>query len=132
LEQTGGELLTVRLFRAASVPIKRHTKIQGQANPFDPAWELYFEKRLDVTMEQNLSGKRRLLYLWKNQDGLCPVCHQKITKLTGWHSHHVEWRSKGGSDGAENRRLLHPTCHMQLHHGTIGASPFPTRDMREP
>jgi len=129
LEQTRGEPLTVRLFRAANVPIKRHTKIQGQANPFDPAWELYFEKRLDVTMEQSLSGKRRLLYLWRNQDGLCPVCHQKITTLTGWHSHHVEWRSKGGGNGAENRRLLHPTCHMRLHHGTTGASPCPTRDI---
>jgi RNA-directed DNA polymerase len=125
LKQTKGDPLTVRLFRAASVPIKRHIKIQGHANPFDPAWELYFEKRLDVTMEQNLTGKRRLLYLWKNQQGLCPVCHQKITKLTGWHSHHVEWRSKGGSDATENRQLLHPTCHMRLHHGLTGASPCP-------
>jgi RNA-directed DNA polymerase len=125
LKQTDGELLTVRLFQAASVPIKRHIKIQGKANPFDPAWEPYFEKRLDVAMEQSLSGKRRLLYLWENQNGLCPVCHQKITKLTGWHSHHVVWRSKGGSDGAENRVLLHPTCHMRLHHGPAEASPCP-------
>jgi RNA-directed DNA polymerase len=70
--------------------------------------------------------------LWKNQQGLCPVCHQKSTTLTGWHSHHVAWRSKGGSDGVENRQLLHPTCHIHLHHGPIGASPCPAGDIREP
>jgi RNA-directed DNA polymerase len=114
LKQTDGDPLTVRLFQAASVPIKRHIEIQGKANPYDPAWEPYFKKRLDVAMEQSLSGKRRLLYLWDNQSGPCPVCHQTITKLTGLHSHHVVWRSQAGSDGAENRVLLHPTCHMRL------------------
>jgi len=35
---------------AARIPIKRHTKIRGEANPYDPAWETYYEKRLDVKM----------------------------------------------------------------------------------
>jgi RNA-directed DNA polymerase len=117
LKQTGQPSLSVRLFRASSVPIKRHVKIQGKANPFSLDWEIYFERRLDVQMEQNLAGKRRLLELWTRQQGLCPVCHQKITKLTGWHSHHVVWRSRGGSDAQGNRQLMHPNCHMQLHHG---------------
>src|SRR5437868_9612082 len=43
-----GAFETVRLFRAAQTPIKRHTKVQGAANPYDPAWEVYFEKRLGV------------------------------------------------------------------------------------
>jgi len=105
----------VYLQRAIDVKIQRHTPIQGAANPFDPAWETYFEKRLDVKMERNLAGKRRLLNLWKEQGGLCPMCNQKITKITGWHSHHLMWRSKGGTDGVENRVLLHPNCHRQLH-----------------
>src|SRR5205807_7851196 len=41
--------------------------------------------------------------------------HQKITKITGWHSHHILWRSKGGPDTKDNRVLLHPTCHQQVH-----------------
>jgi RNA-directed DNA polymerase len=110
-----GVLETVRLFRAAQTPIKRHTKIRGEANPFDPAWEVYFEKRLGVKMESTLRGKRQLLALWRSQNGLCPICNQKITKITGWHSHHILWRSKGGSDGVENRVLLHPICHQQVH-----------------
>jgi RNA-directed DNA polymerase len=106
---------TWHLTRADNVPITRHVKIRGEANPYDPEWESYFEKRLDVRMEATLKGKRWLLTLWKEQRGLCPICNQKITKISGWHSHHILWRSKGGSDRAENRVLLHPTCHQQVH-----------------
>jgi RNA-directed DNA polymerase len=110
------------LTQADSVPITRHVKIQGEANPYDPMWESYFEKRLDAHMAATLKGKRWLLSLWKEQNGLCPVCHQKITKLTGWHSHRILRRSKGGSDTAANRVLLHPTCHKQVHSQGISVS----------
>jgi RNA-directed DNA polymerase len=110
-----GKTKRVYLRRATDVKIQRHIPIQGDANPFDPVYETYFEKRLDVKMEGNLNGKRRLLHLWEEQNGLCPMCKQKITKITGWHSHHIIWRSKGGTDGVDNRVLLHPNCHMQLH-----------------
>lgn len=33
------------LFRAATLPIKRHTKVRSDANPFDPAWYDYFQRR---------------------------------------------------------------------------------------
>ena len=99
-----------------NVAIHRHVKIKGQANPYDPTWEMYFEARLGVKMSATLKGRRQLLYLWKEQNGRCPVCNEKITELTGWHNHHKIWRSHGGSDGVDNRVLLHPTCHMQVHH----------------
>lgn len=110
-----GQVKVVRLLAASSIRIERHTKIRARANPYDPVWEQYFEKRLDVSMVTRLKGKRWLIHLWKEQQGLCPVCLQKITKITGWHSHHILWRSKGGSDRVENRVLLHPTCHQQVH-----------------
>ncbi len=110
-----GQVKVVRLLAASSIRIERHTKIRAEANPYDPAWETYFEKRLDVQMEARLKGRRWLRHLWKEQNGLCPVCTQKITRITGWHSHHLLWRSKGGTDSAENRVLLHPTCHQQVH-----------------
>jgi RNA-directed DNA polymerase len=106
---------TIWLRRASDTPIKRHTKIKGEANPYAPEWEIYFEERLGLKMADNLRQRRQLLRLWKEQDGLCPVCKQKITKLTGWHNHHIVWRTHGGSDNAENRVLLHPTCHQQVH-----------------
>jgi RNA-directed DNA polymerase len=115
LKDEEGQIKVVRLLAASHVRIERHTKIRAEANPYDPAWEPYFEKRLDVQMAARLQGKRWLSYLWREQHGLCPVCHQKITRVTGWHSHHILWRSKGGRDTAENRVLLHPTCHQQVH-----------------
>jgi RNA-directed DNA polymerase len=117
---------TYYLADAAHVPIKRHIKVRGEANPYDPQWESYYEKRLDVKMVDTLKGKPWLLHLWNEQDGLCPVCHQKITTITGWHSHHLLWRSRGGSDTRENRVLLHPTCHQQVHsHGVSVTKPPP-------
>lgn len=105
----------VQLFRAARVSLERHTKVKGAANPFDPEWEPYFERRLGVKMASTLKGRRQLLRLWKVQEGICPVCNQKITALTGWHNHHIVWRSLGGPDNETNRVLLHPTCHQQVH-----------------
>lgn len=40
-----GELTNLDLFLASSVKIKRHVKIRNEANPFDPAYREYFEKR---------------------------------------------------------------------------------------
>jgi RNA-directed DNA polymerase len=78
-----GQMKGVRLLAASSLHIERHTKIRAEANPYDLAWETYFEKRLDVSMEARLKGRRWLSYLWREQNGLCPVCNQKITKITG-------------------------------------------------
>ena len=116
-EVTGrkGRQKEIRLEKMADTPIRRHVKIKSQANPYDPAWEMYFEKRLDVKMANTLTGRGKLRYLWREQNGICPVCNQKITAETGWHSHHIVWRSKGGSDRVENQVLLHPNCHEQVH-----------------
>jgi RNA-directed DNA polymerase len=120
----------LELFRAGDVPIQRHVKIRGAANPYDPQWEVYFEARLRVKMTHDLKGRRQLLYLWKQQHGLCPICHQKITRLTGWHNHHTIWRTYGGSDTADNRVLLHPNCHRQVHSQSFDvAQPRSTRSV---
>ncbi len=125
--RSNGTVQDVRLFRATSVPIRRHTKIKGEANPYDPEWEPYFEARWGVRMAQHLKGQRQVLRLWQEQDGRCVVCHQRLTELTGWHSHHLVWRTHGGPDRAENRVLLHPTCHAQVHNqGLFVVKPRPS------
>lgn len=115
IKDQSGKTRKVHLFQLTDIPIKRHIKVKADANPYNPAWEPYFEQRLGLKMAAHLQGRRQLLYLWQEQNGLCPVCHQKITHLTGWHNHHIVWRTKGGSDKAENRVLLHPNCHRQVH-----------------
>jgi len=89
-------------------------------------FEPYFEARLGVRMAHNLQGRRYLLRLWKEQDGRCAVCQQRLTQLTGWHSHHLVWRTHGGSNHVENRVWLHPNCHAQVHsQGLTGVKPRP-------
>jgi RNA-directed DNA polymerase len=105
----------VYLLKASRTPIRRHVKIRNEANPYDPEWEVYFEERLGVKMAAHLQGRRALNFLWRQQGGICPVCQQPITRLTGWHNHHLVWRSLGGGDQSSNRVLLHPTCHRQAH-----------------
>lgn len=92
-----------------------HTKIKGEANPYDPAFDAYFSRRLAQRMDKTLEGRRKLRWLWWWQEGLCPICDQKITRETGWHLHHVIKRSERGSDRLTNLMLLHPNCHMQHH-----------------
>lgn len=41
----GEQVRHFELFRAESLPIQRHTKVRGHANPFDPAWDAYFQRR---------------------------------------------------------------------------------------
>jgi RNA-directed DNA polymerase len=127
-----GKASKVGLFYPGNVTIQRYVKVKGQANPYDPEWEVYFETRLGVKMSATLKGRRQLLFLWKEQDGICPICNEKITELTGWHNHHITWRSKGGADRADNRVLLHPNCHRQVHsQGTTVTKPRPSRGERK-
>ena len=122
----------LRLFCATSVPIRRHIKIKGQANPYDPEWEIYFEERLTAKMIESMTGYRQLLRLWEAQQGLCPICNQKITRKTKWHNHHITWRSKGGPDSADNRILLHPDCHRKVHSQRLHVEkPRPARGVSE-
>ena len=80
------------------------------------------------SMEQTLHGRRRLMYLWKEQGGICPVCHQPITHVTGWHNHHIVYKTLGGTDSAENRVLIHPNCHKQVHaKGLAVSKPRPAK-----
>ncbi|MGH8604102.1 MAG: HNH endonuclease signature motif containing protein, partial [Gammaproteobacteria bacterium] len=90
-------------------------KIKGAANPFDPQWETYFEDRLGLKMKEDLKGRKVLLTLWKDQEGNCPLCYQKITKETGWNIHHIRPKSEGGEDNVTNLVLVHPNCHRQIH-----------------
>ncbi len=111
-----GQRQAVQLFKAHSLPITRHTKIANGANPYDPRWELYFEQRLAAKMAASLRGRKTLLSLWKRQAGRCPHCGDAITPVTGWHDHHKLSRLRGGTEAVNNHVLLHPNCHMSVHH----------------
>ena len=127
-----GQPIQVWLWHARSTPIKRHVKIRGDANPYDPAYETYFEQREGTHMQATFRGTRTLRFLWHEQRGLCTVCNTKITRITGWRLHHCVPRAMGGSPSAENRVLLHPDCHDMIHHQRISVSKprLPKRGVR--
>jgi RNA-directed DNA polymerase len=106
-----GEPKLLTLYDIASTPIRRHRKIRAAANPFDPQWENYFEERLGLAMMDSLKGRMRLIRLWLSQERTCPVCHQMITKSSGWRLFHLERVIDGGTDASRNLLMLHPDCH---------------------
>ena len=127
LKGRDGSVRPQRLVKADKILIKRHVKVKAAANPFASQWERYFEKRLDAKMAAEWKGRRSLLHLWQSQNGTCPLCQGKITKSTGWENHHIIYKVNGGPDTFDNRVLLHPTCHKQVH--SLGLSvlkPRPT------
>jgi RNA-directed DNA polymerase len=128
-DKDGGQH-TVVLFRARSVTIRRHVKIQGTANPYDPAWELYFEERLAAQMANTWTGRGKARYLWLEQAGKCPICGEPLTLAGGWHVHHLRWRSHGGSDQIDNLVLLHPNCHRQVHREGLVVAKAASREGR--
>jgi RNA-directed DNA polymerase len=125
-----GKPRRLKLRKASDVPIRRHTQVHGNANPFDPAWESYFEDRYGLKMANALSGRGKLIRLWLDQDRACIVCQQRITAATGWHVHHIVRRVDGGSDAWSNLVMVHPDCHRQIHsRGLTVMKPAPKRGL---
>lgn len=124
----GKEQLT-KLFHASSVPVgKKYIKVRGEANPYNPQYEAYFEERRGFRMLDTTQRIRRLSRLWLDQQGNCPVCHQPIDLEQGFNVHHIEPRVMGGSDRLENLVLLHPNCHRQVHNRKLKVvKPVPSR-----
>ena len=127
-----GQLHKAWLYHARSTPIRRHVKVKGEANPYDPAFETYFEEREGSHMRETFRGTRTLRHIWNEQRGLCTVCRLPITRTTGWRLHHCVPLVQGGSKSAENRVLLHPECHDKVHRLTLSVSKLrlPERGVR--
>ena len=103
------------LFLAASIPIKRHTKIDSKANTYLPSDELYFEKRTQAKMADKWEGQQMTNAIYKRQNGRCAYCGEMINLQSGWHIHHIVQRIHGGKDIFENLIILHPNCHKSVH-----------------
>lgn len=123
-----GSKKTVHLYQAGQTPIVRHCKIRGAANPYDPEWEHYFEKRHRQKIKDSLRGQREMLRLWWEQEGRCPVCREMITAEDEWDTHHIRPRVEGGADTPDNLVLVHPNSHRQIHsRGWNGSKPRPVK-----
>ena len=97
-------------------------KIQADANPYDPKYEQYFEKRLHVKMSKGQVGKTKLAKLWVQQKGFCPVCKTRIDEVKNINIHHIIEKAKGGKDINSNLVILHPNCHRKVHSRNLKVS----------
>ena len=67
----------------------------------------YFEERGTYKMTLSLKGRKSLLYLWKKQNKICPLCGERITADIQWNV-----REKV-VDGKSNKYLVHDKCYKQ-------------------
>jgi len=116
IRDSKGKGWPIQLMKAAGVKVLRWQKIRSDANPYDPAWELYLEERECWKWTHTLAKRGRIDYLWKEQGGKCVVCGQSLhVEEQPWHVHHRVWRCRGGQDTFDNLELLHANCHQQQH-----------------
>ena len=118
------------LYTLADTPIRRHQKVKGSFNPFDPADERYGETLRQQRMLNSERHRRQWLSLFQSQAGRCALYQGAITQETSWENHRIAYRSMGGPDTLANRVLLHPVCHIRVHQlGLKVVKPAPSRGL---
>src|SRR6185437_5234517 len=95
LQTRKGEPYGVVLMKTAEVRIERHVLIRHAANPYDPAWEEYYEARLQAKMTATIAGRDLLTALYERQEGRCVHCGDRFTDAGTWQVHHRHWRVYG-------------------------------------
>jgi RNA-directed DNA polymerase len=108
-EPTSGKQI-IRVQEA--VKPQRHIKIKGDANPFDPQWEAYFQHR-DRQLVLRTSSVFRAKVLNQQKEG-CPICRQVIQSEENLELHHQDGNHQ--NNRRANLVLLHPNGHRQVHY----------------
>lgn len=113
--------------------IVRHTVVTGAASPDDPSLVDYWAERRNKRKHPEAHGPK-VVGMAARQKGLCPLCGtdliagagyepESVREWADWfhanfrrlHKHHLTYRSRGGSDQANNLVLIHSDCHRKHH-----------------
>jgi len=97
----------IELKRASDTKILRHIKIRKEANPYDIKWKAYFEEREGYRLFESMNGRKELIRMWKKQEGLCPICGERVINKGTWRMHKDEQTDK--------RYIVHAECHEKMH-----------------
>jgi RNA-directed DNA polymerase len=114
---------TLRKF--AWTKIIRHRLVPATYSPDDPTLQDYWSQRRQCTHDT----PGRAGHLTRRQHGCCPVCHQALDNGEEVHVHHVRPKQHGGTEDLTNLRLVHHTCHRQIH---SNSAPLGVRRLLEP
>ncbi|EAW33657.1 HNH endonuclease [Lyngbya sp. PCC 8106] len=96
----------LELFTHSSTPIVRHTKVKGEASPFNGDWTYWSKRRGKYP-----KTPKRVSRLIKKQKGICPHCGLYFTSTDSVEVDHIQPTSLGGKDIYDNLQLLHKHCH---------------------
>lgn len=102
------KMLTLRL--ASETRIVRHVIVKSESNPFDPAWDAYFEQRKRARMLARLQDRSFPKRLWQQQQGLCPGCGLFIGEDDRWIVHSLVPLQAGSTRSLTDLRMLHSSC----------------------
>ncbi len=94
------------LFEHAKTPIVRHTKVKGNASPFDGKFTYWATRRGEYPGTPKSKAK-----LLKRQKGKCNYCGLYFKENDILEVDHIIPKSKGGKDIYKNLQLLHKHCH---------------------
>lgn len=94
----------VTLKKLYDTKIIRFVKIKSEANPLDPDWKEYFDKRTTYKMLLSLKGRNSLLRLWEKQNRACIHCGEPINKEHEWGVTEKQVANK------MQKFLVHDTC----------------------
>jgi RNA-directed DNA polymerase len=90
----------------SAIPIVRHTKVKGEASPYDGDLA-YWSARMGAHPE----ASAREAKLLKRQKGKCAYCGLTFRPRDLWEVDHIQPKSRGGKDTYDNLQLLHRHCH---------------------
>lgn len=99
----------LNLIYATDTKIIRFLKTKSEATPFDPQYDEYFEERDTIRMTREINGRKKLNALYKQQNGICPYCGERITVERGFRIHgffDINYREK--------HILVHEECNRKL------------------
>lgn len=103
-----GKQDSLTLKNLSNIHFIQYTQIKGDANPFDPEYDKYFDQRETQKMLITLKGRNSLLYLWKKQDRKCPLCGMPIDRVLPWNV------TEKVVNGKIQRSLVHDKCYKQF------------------
>jgi RNA-directed DNA polymerase len=82
VNEDGSSTLT-ELYQLAGTTIKRHKKIKGAYNPFDPEWEMYGEQLQQERMLENMRHRKQFIRMYIDQGDfvLCAMQDDQSNRL---------------------------------------------------
>ncbi len=114
-EDRRGNKKLLSLYNVASTPIIRHTKVKGDASPFDAGLKDYWSNRKTKQGKIIWAKGSKYYNLAIQQNWKCPVCGDHLLNSEEIETHHILPVKQGGTDDIENLIHLHKACHKQVH-----------------